>query len=1085
MKRFFSIAVLGIALSASAQNAPLWLRHSAISPDGQTIAFSYKGDIFTVAVQGGEARQLTTNAAYDAYPVWSPDGSQLAFASAREGSLDVYVMSREGGEPRRLTTHSGREVPKAFLDAETVLYEATDMPTSQSILFPSSSFPQVWKVSTQGGRATLFSAFPMQDLSLNGAGDILFHDIKGYEDPMRKHHTSAITRDVWLKRGEQFTRLTSFKGEDRTPRWAADSQAYYYLSEQDGTFNVYKRALDGGKEQQLTHHKGNPARFLSVASNGTLCYTYDGEIYTLREGLQPQKVNVSIRADRNDRDLVRRIQSSGAREISLSPDGKDIAFTMHGDIYVTSVDYKTTKRVTDTPEQERNISFSPDGRSILYASEREGIWQIYQTSLVKKEEKRFSYATDLKEERLTQTDRCSLLPKYSPDGKTVAFLEDRGTLRAIDLKSKAVRTLMDGKYIFSYQDGDVWFEWSPDSRWLLSSYIGNGGWNAQDVALVSASGSQEIYNLTESGYNEGGAKWVLGGKAMIFESDRAGYRSHGSWGAEADIYMMFFDLDAYEHFRMSKEEKVMAEEAAKEAAKDKKDDGKSDAKKSDKSSKNKGKGKNAAKEKDSKPAVEPLKFDLENCRDRIVRLTVNSSRLGDAILSPGGDTLYYQAAFEKGMDLWKHDIRENKTEIVMKDIGRGDMKADKDFKNLFVCTSSGIKKVDIAKGSPTPIDFEAEFNHRPYDERAYMFDHVWQQIKDKFYKEDLHNVDWNAYRETYRRFLPHINNNYDFADMLSEMLGELNASHTGARYYADGPRLQRAELGIFVDYGYQGDGIRIDEIVKRGPFAVKNTGVTAGCIIERIDGNDIKAGEDYNWMLDGKAGKKVRLDIFNPKTGKRFEVTVKAISREEQAELLYKRWVDRNRAMVDSLSGGQLAYVHVKAMNSESFRTVYRELLSDKNRQKKAVIVDERHNGGGWLHDDLCTLLGGKQYQKFVPRGKYVGDDPFNKWNKPSCVLICEDDYSNGHGFPWVYKTLGIGKLIGTPVAGTMTAVWWETMIDPTMVYGIPQVGCVGMDGRYGENNQLEPDIEVYNTPEDYLSGRDRQLERAVRELLQ
>ena len=1085
MKRFFFITVLGIALSANAQNAPLWLRHSAISPDGQTIAFSYKGDIFTVAVQGGEARQLTTHAAYDAYPVWSPDGSQLAFASAREGSLDVYIMNREGGEPRRLTTHSGREIPKAFLDAATVLYEAMDMPTAESILFPSSSFPQVYQISTTGGRSRLFSALPMQDLSMNDTGDILFHDIKGYEDPMRKHHTSAITRDVWLKRGEQYTRLTSFKGEDRTPRWAADGKAFYYLSEQDGTFNIYKRTLDGNKEQQLTHHKGNPARFLSVDANGTLCYTYDGELYTLREGLQPQKVSVTIRADRTDRDLIRRTQSSGAREISLSPDGKDIAFTMHGDIYVTSVDYKTTKRVTDTPEQERNISFSPDGRSILYVSEREGIWQIYQTSLVKKEEKRFSYATDLKEERLTQTDRCSLMPKYSPDGKTVAFLEDRGTLRAIDLKSKAVRTLMDGKYIFSYRDGDVWFEWSPDSRWLLSSYIGNGGWNAQDVALVSASGSQEIYNLTESGYNEEGAKWVLGGKAMIFESDRAGFRSHGSWGAESDIYMMFFDLDAYDHFCMSKEEKVMAEEAEKEAAKEKKDNDKSDEKKSGKSSKKSAKSKNSTKEKDEKPAVEPLKFDLENCRDRVVRLTVNSSRLGDAILSPGGDTLYYQAAFEKGMDLWKHDMRENKTEIVLKDIGHGEMKADKDFKNLFVCTGTGIKKVDISKGSATPIDFEAEFNHRPYDERAYMFDHVWQQMKDKFYVENLHNVDWNAYRETYRRFLPHINNNYDFADMLSEMLGELNASHTGARYYAEGPRLQRAELGIFVDHGYEGDGIRIEEVVKRGPFTVKNTGVTAGCVIERIEGNDIKAGEDYNWMLDGKAGKKVRLDIFNPKTGKRFGVTVKAISREELSVLLYKRWVDRNRAMVDSLSGGQLAYVHVKAMDSESFRTVYRELLSDKNRQKKAVIVDERHNGGGWLHDDLCTLLGGKQYQKFVPRGKYVGDDPFNKWNKPSCVLICEDDYSNGHGFPWVYKTLGIGKLIGTPVAGTMTAVWWETMIDPTMVYGIPQVGCVGMDGRYGENNQLEPDIEVYNTPEDYLSGRDRQLERAVRELLQ
>ena len=171
-------------------------------------------------------------------------------------------------------------------------------------------------------------------------------------------------------------------------------------------------------------------------------------------------------------------------------------------------------------------------------------------------------------------------------------------------------------------------------------------------------------------------------------------------------------------------------------------------------------------------------------------------------------------------------------------------------------------------------------------------------------------------------------------------------------------------------------------------------------------------------------------------------------------------------------------------MNSESFRTVYGELLGEKNRNREAVIVDERHNGGGWLHDDLCTLLSGKQYQSFVPRGNFVGYDPYNKWVKPSCVMICEDDYSNGHGFPWVYKSLGIGKLIGTPVAGTMTAVWWETMIDRTMVCGIPQVGCVDMNGKYGENNQLDPDIVVYNTPEDYINGHDRQLEAAVKEML-
>ncbi len=1078
LRKLALVAGALMAVSAIAQTNPLWMRYCAISPDGQTIAFSYKGDIFTVPSQGGTAHQVTSNDAYDAYPVWSPDGQRIAFASAREGSLDVYIVDRQGGTPRRLTTDSGSETPLCFKDDGTVLFEATNMPTAQSILFASRSFPQVYQVSTSGGRAQLFSALPMQDLSINSRGDILYHDIKGYEDPYRKHHTSSITRDIWLNQGGKFTKLTSFNGEDRTPRWAPDGNAYYYLSEQDGTFNVYKGSI-GGKAQQLTRHTKHPVRYLTVADNGTLCYSYNGEIYTLREGGEPQRVDITVNADRSDKELIRQIKSSGATAISVSPSGKEVAFVMHGDVYVTSVEYKTTKQITDTPEQERTIDFSPDGRSIVYDSERNGMWQIYQTSIKNKDEKLFTYCTDLVEEQLTNTGHTSIQPAYSPDGKSVAFLQDRATLRAVDVKSKAVRTLMDGKYIYSYSDGDVWFEWSPDSRWLLSSYIGEGGWNSQDVALVSASGNGEVHNLTQSGYNEGNAKWVLGGKAIIFTSDRAGYRSHGSWGSEDDVYIMFLDLDAYERFRMTKEEKVLRDEAEKEK---KKEQETADKEKNDKKKNDKKKKKGAAA--DDKPAVQPLVFDLENCQDRIARLTVNSSRLGDFVLSNGGDTLYYQAAFEGGMDLWKHDLREKKTEIVLKDVGQGQMMADKDGKNLFVCTGNGIKKIDLAKGKPEAVSYEANFNYRPQQEREYIFNHIWQQVKDKFYVEDIHGVDWEGYRENYKRFLPYINNNYDFRDMLSEMLGELNGSHTGARYNPGGPTLQTAALGLFLDNSYQGDGLRVEEVIKRGPFDVKKTGVTPGCIIEKIDGNKILAGEDYNWMLDGKAGKPIRVSVYDPKTGKRFDVNVKAISKGAQTELLYKRWVDRNRALVDSLSGGQLAYVHVKEMNSESFRTVYRELLSDKNRNRKAVIVDERHNGGGWLHDDLCTLLGGKQYQSFVPHGKVVGVDPFNKWTKPSCVLMCEDDYSNGHGFPFVYKELGIGKLIGTPVPGTMTAVWWETLIDSSLIFGIPQVGCRDMRGNYCENTPLLPDVEVYNTPEDYLSGHDRQLERAVQEML-
>ncbi len=1068
MNKLILATLLGAyGLAAQAQDNPLWMRHPAISPNGKTIAFSYQGDIFTVPSSGGTAKQITSNAAFDSYPVWSPDGNHIAFASNREGSIDVWVMNANGGIPKRVTTNSGSEYPLRWKDNSTIMFKASIMPTAKSIIF-AGSYPQVYTVGMDGGRPKLFSDITMDALDINASGDVIYIDRKGYEDEWRKHHRSPITRDVWLKSGDSFRKLTTFDGEDRDPVWASDGKSFYYLSEQSGTLNVYHRTLDG-KETQITNHEKNPVRFLSAASDGTLCYGYDGEIYTVRNGGQPQKTAIRIAADTEGKELIRQIRNSGAYNIKLSPNGKEIGFVMHGDVYVTSIEYRTTKQITNTPEQERYIDFSPDGRTIIYDSERNGVWQIYATTMKNKDEKQFAYATELVEERLTQSDQTSFQPKFSPDGKQIAFWENRGTLRVMDAKGKNVKTAMDGKFVYSYSDGDIDFTWSPDSKWLLSSYIGVGGWNNSDIALVNASGNGEIHNLTESGYNESNAKWVLDGKAMLFCSDRAGYRSHGSWGAEYDAYLMFFDLEAYERYRMNKEERALAKENMTEKEK------KKEEKKEEKEKKEM--------EKPEAKEMEPLKFDLENCRDRIVRLTVTPSFLGDILLDKDGENIYYNVAFEKGMDLWHRDLMTGNTELLIKNVGNGEMMFDKSYKEIYLAADGGIKKVTPQSKAVKNIEFEAQFNYQPYKERAYMFDHVWRQVKDKFYDKNIHGVDWEGYRKTYERFLPYINNNHDFQEMLSEMLGELNASHTGARYSGSWASLQTASLGLFFDEDYTGDGLKIAEVIKGSEIACKQTDVKSGCIIEKIDGTEIKAGMDYFPLLDGKIGKPVRLTI-RPKSGRSFDVMTKGMSMNAVDDLLYKRWVDRNRQLVDSLSGGRLAYVHVRAMNSESFRTVYRELLSDKNRNREAVIVDDRHNGGGWLHDDLCTLLNGKEYQNFMPRGNYIGRDPFNKWTKPSCVLICEDDYSNGHGFPMVYKTLGIGKLIGTPVAGTMTAVWWETMIDNTMVFGIPQVGCMTLDGKYAENTQLNPDITVYNTPEDFLNGNDRQLKAAIEEMM-
>ena len=1093
MKKLFPMMTLvWVSLWATAQENPLWLRYPSISPDGTAIAFTYKGDIYTVPTAGGRATQITMHAAYDTHPIWSPDSRRIAFASDREGSLDIYVVDREGGRPVRLTTHSGSEEPIAFCDAGHLLFSADIMPSAESVLFPSNGqFKQVYKVSVEGGRPVLFSSMPMESVSINREGVILYQDKKGYEDYWRKHQQSPIARDIWMYAPRQtpaYSRQTSFVGEDREPVWAPDGKSFYYLSEEKGSFNIFHRIPGSSSATQITRHTEQPVRFLSIAGNGMLCYGFGGEIYTCSSKGKSQKVPVRIVSDDSDKDVIRMIERNGASEMAVSPDGKEVAFIVHGDVYVTSMEYNTTRQVTDTPCQERGVGFAPDGRSVVYASERDGLWQLYVSTIVRPEEKHFAYATELKEERLTNSKKTSFQPQYSPDGKEVAFLEERTAIKVINLKDRKVRTVMDGKFQYSYSDGDQWFQWSPDSKWILSEYIGVGGWNNKDIVLLDASGKGQMVNLTESGYSDGRAKWALGGKAMIWNSDRAGYRSHGSWGAESDTYIMFFDAEAYDRFLMNKEELTLAEEqekAEKEKAekekKEKAEKEKTGKKKEDaKTKKEDGKDKQSGTE----SKIKPLEFDLENRFDRIVRLTVNSSHMGDAVLTPKGDALYYLAAFEGGQDLWKHDLKEHSTRILLKGAGDGRLHIDKDGKNIYLCSHSGMKKIEAAGGKSTPVSFEAFFNYRPVEEREYIFDHAWRQVDDKFYVADMQGTDWKRCRELYKRYLPYISNDFDFAEMLSEMLGELNASHTGARCRASAPLLPTAALGVFYDEEYKGDGLRIKEIVAQSPLTKKKTEVKEGCVIEKIDGKDIKAGADYFPLLEGKAGRKVVLSVYNPESRKRFEETIKPISQNEQTELLYRRWVERCRKTVEELSGGRIGYVHIKGMDSPSFRKMYSELLG-RNRQKEAVIVDVRHNGGGWLHDDVVTLLGGKEYQRFVPRGQYIGSDPFNKWLKPSCMLVCEDNYSNAHGTPFVYKTLGLGKLIGAPVAGTMTAVWWERQINPKLVFGIPQVGCQDMQGNYLENKTLYPDIEVYNSPEEALEGEDRQLEAAVTHLLQ
>ena len=1067
-KHFITFGLLLLGLAAQAQETPMWVRKNSISPDGSKIAFCYKGDIYVVSSQGGRALQITTNEAYDSDPIWTRDSRQLVFSSYREGSKDIYITSAEGGVPRRLTDYPGNETPKAVLPDGRILFSAAFQADAGYGGFPSGQ--QVYITDGNGGRPELVTSMTLSEISVSPDGTVLYEDYKGYEDPLRKPHTSSVTRDIWVYRGAStdgpfridgkgtFTKLTAFNGEDRQPVFAADGDTFYYISEQDGkALNIYRSSLSRPEQRtQLTFVEKDPVRFISVSDDGTLAYSYNGELYTLREGGQPRKVDITVVRDEIERDMQKVSYTGGATAMAVSPDGKEVAMVIRGDVFVTSTEYRTTKRITNTAEQERNVSFSKDGRELYYSAERNGHWGIWRTVLTEKDEKGFTYATKMKEELFSDPGMTCFQPVVSPDGKWVAYLKDRADLVIKPTKGGKMKVLVSGAN-FSYSDGDQSFAWSPDSHYLLCNYQADGGWNNEDVAVVDID-SGEIINLTRSGYSDGGFRWALGGKAMTWTSDKNGYRSHGSWGAESDIYIMFFDGKAMTEFSQDKE----AEEIAKLLS------GKSD--------------KQLAKEekKDSTDLEKSKKLDLDFARRdlRIRRLTRASANYGDHYLSKDGRKLYYVTPLESGSGLCEMDLREGSVKVLARGV-TGSITPAEDGQSIYMFSGRGITRVTLAGGQTKQIAFDGAYEFKPKAERTYMFDHIWKQVQEKFYDPDIHGIDWAYYRDNYRRFLPYINNYFDFQDLLSEMLGELNGSHTGARYSAPGGEAP-GYLGVLYDNDYKGDGLRIKEVLPDGPVSLADDEIAPGDLILTIDGQPVTAGANWYGLLAGKSGKKVALTVRKGK--KDIEIFVQPVASE--SALLYRRWVRQREEMVEKLSGGRVGYVHVQGMNSPSFREVFSKALG-KYRTCEALIVDTRHNGGGWLHDDLVTLLGGKEYIHFTPRGHFASKEPFAKWTRPSCVLVCEDNYSDASGFPYAYRALGLGKLIGAPVPGTMTAVWWENQINSSIVFGIPQVGSFGLaEQRYLENMQLEPDILVYNDPASVLNGEDKQLEAAVREML-
>ncbi|MEM8568699.1 MAG: S41 family peptidase [Bacteroidota bacterium] len=1074
---FTLLALLSFTIS-QAQVNPQWARYPAISPDGSAIAFTYKGNLYRVPTIGGEATQLTFHEAHDYMAVWSKDSKTLAFASDRYGNFDIYTMDAQGGPATRLTYHSNDEKPYSFsADNSEILFGAVRLDDVKHRQYPTRVQPELYSVPAAGGRVNQVFTVPAEYVQVSSDGNqMIYHDLKGYENEFRKHHTSAIARDIWTYdlNTKAHKMITTYAGEDRHPVFGNEG-VVYYLSEKSGTFNVHKMNISNpSQDEQLTNFKLHPVRSLSIG-NGIMTFSFDGELYTLQDGEEPKKIAITIRTQQGANSDKFISINGGVNEMDISPDGKEIAFVARGEVFVTSVDGSLTKRLTNTPQRERFVSFTSDGKAVTYASERDGKWGIYQTKRERKEEPFFFASTLLKEESLISNDKDNYLPEFSPDGKYLAFVEDRRTLKVMNLATKVATTLLTPDDLYHFQDGDKYFTWSPDSQWLLV------GWGATlsngEVLLISADGKKRM-NLTESGYYDYAPKWVNEGKQMLWFSNRNGLKSYATSGrTQSDVYSMFFTKDAWDKFNMSKEDYELMKQIEKLEEKDK-------DKKGDDDKKGKKKSKKGEDKKEDKEKVEPLKFDWEDIRERKTRFTIHSSRLGDAVLSKDGENLYYLARFEKGYNLWKTELRTKSTSMAISlGASSGSLMWDKKQENLYLLSDGKISKVDVGGGKTKPVKIKEEMKLDTDAEREFMFDHIWLRTGAIFYHSNFHGIDWNALKTEYAKYIPHIGNSYEFAELVSEMLGELNVSHAGGRYNTNIPNGDAtASLGVFMDYAHTGNGIKVTEIIKGGPLDKAAYKLKPGVVIEKINGEIISPNRDVASYLNRKVDKFTLLDIVDPSNGSRQQITVKPISLGAENRLLYDRWVKMNEKEVEEKSKGKLGYVHIPGMSDGPYRTIYDRMMG-KFLDKDAIIVDTRFNGGGDLVADLAMFFTGESFITYATEDRKVGGEPTSRWTKPTLAMFNESMYSDGHCFASGYTDLRIGKTVGMPVPGTCSFAGWERLPDGSR-WGVVPVSAKNKAGEWMENNQTEPMIKVKNMPGKVDQGIDQQLERSIEELL-
>ena len=1042
------------------------------------IVFTYLGDIWTADENGQNIQRMTVNRARDVYGRFSPDGKWIAFSSDRNGNLDVFIMPASGGAAKQLTSHSADD---------TVLGWSAD---SRSVLFSSNRgedfMPQLYLVSVDGGMQWKAGTDMGVQASYSPDGKRLAYNQKS-QVYWRKYYRGAYQSDIMIMdvAAKKFTQVTDFDGLDSWPMWGHDG-FIYFVSDRDGNglTNIWRVSDQGGKADRITTFKAGDVRWPSISSDGrVIMFEHDFGIWKLDVSTK-KATQISLNIDAETADNLSDLQSfnSQADDYDLAPSSRRIAFSIHGEIFTAPVEEGDIKQITESPARDRAVSYSPDGKSLSFISDqsgREELWVVAADGTGSAQQ-------------LTDLDALKNSYSWSPDSKTIAFAASDDKLRTLNVATRQTAILDSSRY-----GGIGGVVWSPDSKWI--AYSKSDVSRTTDIYVIAASGEEkEPHKVTFDSYNEGNPMFSPDGRKLFFQRVEPG---SGNAPNSSQVYSVGLehldrDPDDPEEREAEPNQPQPQPEGAAEGAPP------------------------ARRPAQNRPPHD-TKMDWAGMKHRTRQITRMPFPIFDYTVAPDSRTIVFitsepagtanvpviYSIQDDGRRLSRITSGQPPTEDAESGGGGGfgggisQLSISRDGRTLFFRERDSVYSVPVS-GSAAPtlatarpagdtgrrrLNFNVRVRIDRQTEWAEMFDDGWRTMKYRFYDPQMHGFDWDAARAKYRPLVDFVGDRQELLNIINEMIGELNASHTGAAPPPRGPGgggVSTGNLGLELEPDSAAGRYRVTYIYENGPADKDWVRVKVGDYLLAINDKPVKAGDDYWELLNNRLNRKVDV-TFNNKAAAdgAWHTRIEAISTNAYSQLRYDRWVKDRRQKVDELSGGRIGYLHIQAMNPPSLRKFEKEIREFRN--KEALIIDQRWNGGGNIEQELLAILVQRQYQIWQPRGTEATGRPFAGFFGPKVVLQNWRSASNAEMFPAGFRALGLGKVIGTPTMGAVIGTGSYSLIDGSTVR-TPGVGVFLADAKHTnmENYGVQPDILVDNKPEDYLAGRDRQLEAAVDELL-